>query len=342
MNDAAAPRTLRALSPRIRLAVAVVAAIVAAHYAYSLAATVPFHRDMGQLWYAAREVLNGRNPYLAIGPGRSYDWPWPLYYPLPAVIATLPLAPFREPVALGIFAGISLGLFAWALGEFGFPSLLALLSFPTWHAATLVQWSPLLAASLVLSPLAAFLVVKPTVGAALFASRPSWWAIGGLVVLTLVAFVLQPGWVGDWLGALSSSDVKPTYHAGHYAIVQFPGGPLVLLSLLRWRRSEARLLAVLACVPQTVLPYEAVLLFLVPRGWLESGTLLVLSYAMYLVAVRGGPAPFDVRTLTFGPAVTWTMYLPATLMVLRRPNEGRVPQAVESRIRSWPSWIRGA
>jgi hypothetical protein len=193
----------------------------------------------------------------------------------------------------------------------------------------------------VISPLSALLVVKPTTGTALFAGKPSRWALGGAVVLTLGAFVVQPGWIGDWLRALNSPDVAPTYHVGHFAIVQLQGGPLVLLSLLRWRREEARLLAVLACIPQTLLPYEALLLFLIPRGWLESGTLVVLSYVMYMVAVRGGPTTFAVRTFDFGHAVTWTMYIPATLMVLRRPNEGRIPAALDSRIRSWPSWIRG-
>ena len=342
MRYASAPSSLRPLSPRIRLAVAVAVAVLAAHYAYSLATMFAFHRDMGQLWFAAREVLHGRNPYLGIGPGRAFDWPWPLYYPLPAVIAAVPLALFSEPVALGIFAGLSFGLFTWALGEFGPASLLALVSCTTWYTATLVQLSPLLAASFVIAPLSALLAVKPTTGAALFAGRPSWWALGGFGALTLIAFVVQPGWIGDWLYALNSRDVLPTYHVGHFAIVQLPGGFLVLLSLLRWRRPEARLLAVLACVPQTLLPYEAILLFLIPRGWLESGTLVVMSYVMYMVALRGGPTTFDVRTFTFGHAVVWTMYLPATLMVLRRANEGPIPPALESRIRSWPSWIRGA
>jgi hypothetical protein len=123
--------------------------------------------------------------------------------------------------------------------------------------------------------------------------------------------------------------------------VQFPGGVLVLLAALRWRRPEARLLTVLACVPQTLLPYEGVLLLFIPRGWIESIAMTALTYVMYFVAIRDGPANFVVRTMTFGPAVTWAMYLPAMLMVVRRPNEGVVPAWLERHVARLPFWLRG-
>ena len=326
---------------RVRLSICVVAAMLAAHYVYFLATHKPFHRDLGQLWFAAGEVLGGRNPYLSIGPGRVFEWPWPLYYPLPSVIACIPLRLMSEPVAMSAFAGVSVGVFGGALGEKGYPSLLALASFATWHAVTLVQLSPLIASALILAPVSALLVMKPTSGAAVFLARPTWWPIVTGAVLIALSFVLQPHWVQDWIAALGSPNVAAGYHSGHFAIVQFSGGILVLTALARWRRPEARLLVALACVPQTLLPYEAVLLFLIPRGWLECVAMLTLSYVMFFVAVRGGPATFAVRTLTFGPAVTWTMYLPATLMVLRRANEGAVPAWMERRFARWPAWLRG-
>jgi hypothetical protein len=329
------------VSHRIRLSICVVASLLAAHYVYFLATHKPLHRDLGQLWFAAGEVLGGRNPYLSIGPGRAYDWPWPLYYPLPAVIACIPLRLMSEPVAMAAFAGVSIGIFGWALGERGYPALLALASFTTWHAVTLVQLSPLIASALVLAPVSALLVMKPTSGAAVFVARPTWWPVVAGAVLIAVSFLLQPHWVQDWLAALDSPNVAPGFHSGHYAIVQFPGGILVLTALARWRRPEARLLVALACVPQTLLPYEAVLLFLIPRGWLECAAMLVLSYVMFFVAIRGGSTTFAVRTLTLGPAVTWTMYLPATLMVLRRANEGAIPDWLEQRFENWPAWLRG-
>jgi hypothetical protein len=329
------------LDPRVRLAICLAAALLAAHYVYFLATHKPFHRDMGQLWFAAREVLGGRNPYLSIGPGRAYEWPWPLYYPLPAVLACVPLTFFSEPVAMALFAAISIGLFAWALGHYGSASMLALVSFATWHAITLVQLSPLIASALVLAPVSALLVIKPTSGAAIFAARPRWWPVVAGVALIGVSFMVQPSWVRDWVAALRSTTVAEGYDVGHFAIVQFRGGILVLTALTKWRRPEARLLVALACIPQTLLPYEAVLLFLIPRGWIECGVMLVLSYLMFLIAIRNGPASFAVRTLTFGPAATWAMYLPATLMVLRRANEGPAPAWLEHHLTRLPGWLRG-
>jgi hypothetical protein len=315
-------------------------ALFAAHYSYWVATNVVFPRDLGHLWFAAREVLAGRNPYSAIGPGLAYEWPWPLYYPLPGVLAVLPLAVLPQSFAIAAFSALSIGAFAWAMGEFGYPSMLAVFSFVLWHALHLVQWSPLLAASVVLAPLAAFQVAKPTIGFALFAAKPRLWVFALGVLLIVAAFVIQPSWISDWLAALNSDRVLPRYRAGHFAIVQFPGGVLVLAALARWRRWEARLLAILACVPQTLLPYEAVLLFLIPRGWTESGSMVSLSYVLFM-AIQHGPAGFVARTMTLGPAVTWTMYLPATLMVLSRPNRGEVAAWVERLVHHLPAWLRG-
>lgn len=325
----------------VRVGVCVFVAIVAAHYAYHVATHQPFHRDLGQLWFAARELLAGRSPYAAIGPGRAFDWPWPLYYPLPAVLAVTPVAWLPEPVAVAAIGALGVGALAWALSAHGYAPLLGLFSFSVWHALHLVQWSPLLAADLVLTPLSALWIVKPTIGAALFAARPTRTAVVAAMVLIGVSFVIRPDWMSEWRAALGSPVVEPDYDAGHYAIVQFAGGVLVLAALLRWRRPEARLLAVLACVPQTVLPYESVLLLLVPRGWVESIAMLIGSHAMYWLAARDGPADFVVRTQSFGQAVTLTMYLPALLMVLRRPNEGPAPLWLDRAISRWPAWLRG-
>jgi hypothetical protein len=326
---------------RIRFLICLITAIIAAHYVYMLSVRVEFHRDLGHVWFAAGEVLRGRSPYASIGPGAAYEWPWPLYYPLPGVLAIVPLALVPEPIAMATFAALGVGAFMWAMGELGYASMSAVASYSLFHATTLVQWSPLLAASLVLTPITVLLVAKPTVGAALFAARPNWWAVGGGTLLLAASFAVDPHWVGRWLAALGSPNIATGMHAGHFAIVQFPGGVFVLAALLRWRRAEARLLGVLACVPQTLLPYESLLLFLIPRGWFESLAMVGLSYAMFVVATRDVPADFVVRTLSFGPAVTWTMYLPATLMVLRRPNIGPAPAWLEARLNRAPSWLRG-
>jgi hypothetical protein len=109
-----------------------------------------------------------------------------------------------------------------------------------------------------------------------------------------------------------------------------PAGVLLLATLLRWRRPEARLLAALACVPQTPGFYDHVLVFVVPQTTRESLVLAVMTFAVYFAVAFA--SPFDTfqqwgdfvanATLVF-------IYAPAAIMVLRRPNEGAVPQVLE-------------
>jgi hypothetical protein len=38
---------------------------------------------------------------------------------------------------------------------------------------------------------------------------------------------------------------------------------------------------------------------------------------------------------------TLLLYVPLTLMVLKRPNAGPMPLWIERRVASWPAWLRG-
>lgn len=308
--------------------------VVAGGLAYLTAAGDPYPRDFGQVWFAARALLHGQDPYLLIGPGRVFAWPWPFYYPLPAAVAAIPLAPFSQSVAAGLFTASGGAAFTWALTEHGYWPLVAWVNGCTLFAVQNAQWSPLLAGAVVLSPLSIILAAKPNIGLAIFAARPSWWAIIGGVVLITIAFAVQPAWPWDWVAALRSTHVDPGMAFHSKAPVVLPGGVFVLLGLLRWRRPEARLLVALACVPQTMTFYEAVPLFLIPRGRRESVLLMVLSNAVYYYAQAHGPWPDKPSTYEAkGRLMLYAIYLPALVMVLRRPNEGTLPAWLERRLR---------
>jgi hypothetical protein len=318
---------------RARLVIAMVLGIVSAHMVLSQAGITPVPRDLVQFWFAARSLLGGTDPYAGIGPGLALDYPWPMVYPLPSVVAVLPLAGLTATWACAVFAGLAASCFAWAVMEFGYASLLAFLSICTWHAVYVVQWSPLLAASLVVPPLAMLLVVKPTIGAALFVARPSWWAPAGAAALLAIAFVLDPGWVGQWTNALQRATAMAKHGFPYRAPVLMPGGILVLLALSRWRRWEARLLVALACVPHTALPYEMVPLFLIPRGWRQCLLLVALSHGMWWLVTYDAPHPdFYVTVIHYTRTSVPLLYLPCLLMVLRRPNEGATPAWLEQQL----------
>jgi hypothetical protein len=124
----------------------------------------------------------------------------------------------------------------------------------------------------------------------------------------------MPQWPADWIAAVRST---PQY----LAPVQRPGGVLLLLAFLRWRRPEARLLGVLALVPHTVGLYESLPLLLVPQSGRNFAILMGLEYLAALLAytvVRPGnlAGMLDAGWLYFLILV----YLPCLWMVLKGPS----------------------
>jgi hypothetical protein len=305
--------------------------------------TKTWPRDFAQVWFSARAILRGVDPYLLVGPGLELDWAWPLLYPLPAGVIAIPFAPFSPGTASVLFSVIAGVAFAWALMEYGYATLFGFFGAPLHFAAETAQWSPLLSAALVVPAIGMFFVAKPTISVALFAARPTWWPIMGGLLFGAVAFLVQPDWVAGWLDAIARNDRAWFPDVPYRAPVLLPGGILALAALARWRRPEARLIAVLACIPQTLMLYETVPLLLVPRSFRESAFMVGLSYVVFytiegLLPVTRTPQQYLAVS---APLVVVGMYLPATLMVLRRPNEGRLPTWMERRVAQWPTWLRG-
>jgi len=282
----------------------------------------PTPRDFAQVWFAARSILHSVNPYQAIGPGRAFDWPFPLLYPLPAAVIAIPFAPLSQKAATVVFMMIGGFAFAWALMERGYGTLFAFVSMPVHVAGEASQWSPLLSASMVVAPVGLLAVAKPSIGAALFIARPTRWFLFGALLFGAIAFALEPGWVADWIDAIRRDNAIWAPTVPYRAPITFLGGPLALLALLRWRRPEARLIAAMVCVPQTLMLYEAVPLMLVPRTFWEAAMLTATGYLGHWWVRWHLPLVYHERLsyALVGQAMIWSLYLPATVMVLRRPN----------------------
>jgi hypothetical protein len=304
-----------------RIGIAIMIGIGAAALSYLTLRMYPqfVARDYTYSWRAAQALLHGQNPYLVIRPIGPYPYENYYYYPLPAALVTLPLVWLPVVTSAAVFTGLSSGALAFAVTRdgFGFRGLLVFASVPYLTAAVLGQLTPIIVAAAFLPALQWVYAAKPTIAAAVFAARPSLWGAGLSVLLLVVSLVLWPHWPADWLHAL-------THTPHHKAAVVRPFGFLALLALIRWRTPEGRLLAVLACVPQVFFFYDQLPLALTARTGRQLLLLVVLTWIAW--AITWTTCTHRPACVEFAePLILPFLYLPALLLVLRRPNEGPMP-----------------
>jgi hypothetical protein len=267
-------------------------------------------KDFTYPWRAARALLAGHNPYEVIVPSGPYPFESRFPYPLPAALAAVPLAGLPAVLGAALFVGVSCGLLAWAWGRDGMWRFWAFCSAPLVMTLALGQWSPLLIAGSLLPPLGFLLAFKPTIGLALFASRPSWrTAVAGLAVCA-ACLLLVPTWPLDWVRAARET-------VGHPPPIARPLGWLPLLALVRWRLPEARLVAVMACVPQNPYFYDQLALWLVAWNGRTALLLTLLSWVAYF-GTKAHCADLYFCGTEAEPWVQWLLYIPATALVLAR------------------------
>ncbi len=326
----AAPRRAH----RAAVALAIGAAAAAFLWAFTVRRRLPglaTQSDLAIQWFCARVLWAGGDPYLAAGPGRAFAWPAPLVYPATALVALGPLAALPLRVAECAFVAVGSATLAYVVTRRAWAPLCVFLGAPFMVAVTTVQWSPLLAAAALVPGLAWLAAVKPTIGLAIAAYRPSrrWLgiAVAGGLLLAGIALAREPAWPQGWLRALgerpaASVGVARGIGALYAAPVTLPGGIVVLLALLRWRRPEARLLAAMACVPHIMTGYELVpLLALVPATLAEGLLVAAASWVARYGFAMGQPYPdLDAAYRAAGTWGLWCVLVPLTLLVLARPN----------------------
>ncbi|MDF1501886.1 hypothetical protein [Roseisolibacter sp. H3M3-2] len=317
--SAAPPRWARAIAS---LAIGVLAVAAMAGFLR----TTGRRSDLDLLWQASRFLLAGEDPWSMIGPGRTWEWASPLYYPGTTLVAFAPLTGATLETARALWVGGCAALLAWAVSRQGWWRLLVCGSAPFLHASVGGQWSVIVAAAFLLWPLGVVAVLKPTVGLATVMAAPGdrWPAAAAVAGILLggISLALAPDWPSAWLAATSTAP-HMSAPVAHWRV----GGPLALLALLRWRRPEARWLVALACVPQSTLPYEGLYMLLMAASRAELLALTILSYigsfAHYAIAGQH-LSTVQLHQLS-GDVLVLLSYLPALVLILRRPNVGSLP-----------------
>jgi hypothetical protein len=289
--------------------------------------------DFTYWWRAARALLVGQNPYEVIRPAGYFPLDGVFAYPLPAAVVAIPFAPLPPRLGAAVFVGCGFALAAYGLSAFGWWRVSALASAPAFWIFENAQWTPLLLGASLVPSFGWLLVCKPTIGAALFVWRPTRRAFVGGAALTALALLVLPTWPLDWIAILRSNSEGAQY----VPPLAVPGGLLLVLGLLRWRRPEARLLLTMALVPQNYFFYDQLPLLLVPS---RRASLLLFAFWTHILrliaflllrpeTVPGWHESAAVRSAWIAPFILWGMYVPCLLLVLRRPNVGPAPAWLE-------------
>jgi hypothetical protein len=251
------------------------------------------HTDFDLLYNAAVQLIRGENPY-----------PIATRYPLPAVLLAVPFTAIPLAPARLIFDVLVGWGFVYALWRYrGTFAILAVLSGAYLFAMLNGQTTPLMLAASLVPALGFLLAVKPNASAALWIARPSRIAVLGVSAFLLLSLLVLPSWPLDWWTALQqdNTDLVPP--------VLRPFGLVLLLAALRWRSPEGRLLLAIAFIPQNALPYELVLLALIPANLVEMGIYVAGSWIAVAVAAD--------QTTASWPATLGAVYLPMLYLVLR-------------------------
>jgi hypothetical protein len=272
--------------------------------------------DFDQLYHAAEYLSVHVNPYTS---AKRY-WPWPLYYPLPAVLLAFPFTLFPLATARVLWDLSLGGVFAYALWQSrGSFALIAVLSGSYLYAMRWGQTSPLVVAAGLLPVIGGLLVVKPNLGIAMWLAKPNRRAaIAGAAILA-ISLIFLPSWPADWLGSMQQQ------HDHFRPPVLRPFGFLLLLAALRWRTPEGRLLLAMALIPQNSQPHDLLPLALIPSNAVEmwifvAGSWVTLAVTSQVIADLWSASPTWYNAALndrIWPVVLATTYLPMLWLVIR-------------------------
>ena len=321
--------------PRLARLLAAVAVGATCGFASWLVAThLPLnaYQDFAFWRRAARAVLEHDNPYAIVRGANQVPF---FLYPLPSALAIIPLTWIPASLGGALFVGSSCALLAFAVTANAWWPLLMFLSGSMVLTVRTAQASAWLTAALFVPSLTWMGVFKPNIGLAILAYRPSWKHALIMIAIAGLSLLVMPTWPREWIATASRSPY-------HFAAWRVPGGVLLFAVLSRWRRPEARLIAMLALVPSSPIVYETLPLFVVPRTKQQMILLVILTNVMFLLTAsislqRDTQNYLDVAR----PAIVALVYAPAALMVMLRPNEGTLPTWLENRVTRLPSWLRG-
>jgi len=263
--------------------------------------------DIGLPIVAMRMLMDGQSPYSLILREGAVT-----LYPFTTSVVLSPFLLLPVKFWAPIFTGLGTGFLSAGILFKGRPwQLLALVTpcyLSTIHS---VQWSPFLAASLLLPFLLPLATAKPQIGIVLIlCGRWTSVSVGLASSIVIISLSVFPNWPLEWI-----SQGNLDLYLGKSPLTVLPGFLLLSAGIL-WRNPRARLVFAMSIVQQRYY-YDQLLIFLVPRSMSQMLFLVSASWGGFFAAwrlhpevLRAGTQHGDVWSL-----LMWTLYIPALGLV---------------------------
>jgi hypothetical protein len=226
-------------------------------------------------------------------------------YPLTVAFFGLPFVWIKPDLAAGIFYGISSALLAFGLTRQGRQRLLIFLAYPYWAGILTAQWPPLIMAASFFPLMLPVVTAKPQLGLPVALRNLTWRGVLVSSLLLLLSLLLMPRWPMYWL--------LNTHSYARFVPLFILPGPLLAFALIRHRDPDARLLLLLALMPQRWF-YDAFILWLIPKTRRE------IVWTVFLSWIPGIWRWYHLPS-SFTEVGRWTIiffYLPMLVLLLVR------------------------
>jgi len=253
----------------------------------------------------ASDWLAGKDPYI---PYHTVQYPPIVAYPFTAAVLSIPFIKLPFPIAEWIFAGLGSALLAWLILSRSKPwLLLILLSWPFINSLIFGQWVTYAISLFFTSSMLPVLLVKPQIALPfVLTKKPNLTGLLLASFLLILSIVLYPKWPLDWIKLIQS-------YGGYPLLFVIPLGPIILLSLIRYKDKRSWLLVLLSAMPQRMV-YDQLGVLLIAEDKKQLIFLILCSWISFpaLLYFHGWDnMPWGWKTWVFLES-----YLPALIVVL--------------------------
>lgn len=262
---------------------------------------VPYHGD--DLFFpvcAAKTIYSGIDPYAGDCKIIVDEHVYPTN-PMTTIWAALPFAWLGDNLApIAMWSVINMIMF-YGIFRTGRTYLLWMMLSPVYLMAfNHLQWSPLFVGIALVPDFLPLSLVKPQSAIAVILTNLNKKRFLGLVIFGVLTLIFDPTWPLRWIG-------QALVYDGFIPFLILPVGPLLLLSLLRWKDKDAWFLFLMSLSPQRWF-YDQLPLWTLVNCKRQALLLVGLSWIGY-IASRWTTA--DYRLM-----INLTLYIPVLCMEL--------------------------